>query len=279
MASSELIGPRGQTDTELAVEALYRGFLGRDPDPSAASICDDLDNGRASWPQVIVAFINSTESRIAREARRRSQSLTNDQTQFGEFTLLLQRMLKADAPRVVVDVGARGKERFNSFDLLQTFGWRGVLVEANPALAEQIRVDFAGLDIALEVCAASDYEGEATFHIGANDDVSSLNPEAALGWGATRGAITVPVCRLPTLLERHAVPRDFDLLSLDIEGEDIKVLNDTVAAGWTPRWVIIEASNDFVVKTLDDAPFSDAVKAAYAIVGQTPANLILEARA
>ncbi len=264
------------SDNALAVEALYRGFFGRDPDPSAARIVDDLDNGRATLAQVTVAFHQSAEFHAAREVRRKAESLTNDQTQFGEFMLLLQRMLKTDAQRVVVDVGVRGKDRSNSFDLLKHFGWRGVLVEANPQLADQIRIDFSGLDVALEVCAASDYEGEATFHIGINDDVSSLNPDAALGWGAIRGAITVPVVRLPTLLERHAVPHDFDLLSIDIEGEDIKVLNDTVAAGWTPRWVIIEASNDFIVKTLFDAPFSDAVRSGYAIVAQTPANLILE---
>lgn len=265
-----------KTDTLVAVAALYRGFLGRDPDTSAGQMVEALMTGQATWPQIIVAFLNSPEFNVVREARRQSESLTNDQTQFGEFTLLLQRMLKAKEPRLVVDVGARGKERSNSFDLLKSFGWRGLLIEANPALADQIRIDFAGLDVALEVCAASDWEGEATFHLGINDDVSSLNPEAALGWGETRGAITVPVLRLPTLLERHAVPRDFDLLSIDIEGEDIRVLNDTVAQGWTPRWVIIEASNDFIVKTLDDAPFSDAVKTTYAIVGQTPANLILE---
>ena len=260
----------------LAVEALYRGLLGRDPDPSAGHIVTQLDQGAVSLAQVVVAFTNSPEFTAAREVRRKAESLTNDHSQFGEFMILLERMLKTDAPRVVVDVGARGQERSNSFDLLKHFRWRGLLVEANPELAEQIRTAFAGLDIALEICAASDYEGEATFHLGINDDVSSRDSSYALGWGDTRGEITVQVCRLPTLLERHAIPRDFDLLSLDIEGEDIKVLNDTVAAGWTPRWVIIEASNDFVVRTLYDAPFSDAVRSAYSIVGQTPANLILE---
>lgn len=265
------------SENARGLEALYRGFFGREPDTAgAAPILAALDSGQASLAEIAIAFEGSPEFRNVREDRRKAGSLTNDQTQFGEFMMLMRRMLAADEPRVVVDVGARGKERSNSFDLLNSFGWRGVLVEANPALAEQIRIDFAGLNLALEVCAASDYEGEATFHLGINDDVSSLNPEAALGWGETRGEITVQVVRLPTLLERHEVPRDFDLLSVDIEGEDIKVLNDTVAAGWLPKWVIIEASNDFIVQTLNDAPFSDAVRAAYAIVGQTSANLILE---
>lgn len=265
-----------ETENATAVANLYRGILGREPDGSADAIVAALDRGEASLSQVIGAFVQSPEFRSVRETRRKAESLTNDQTQFGEFMLLLARMLKTDGERVVVDVGARGKERSNSYDLMKSFGWRGVLVEANPALVEQIRVEFAGLDMALEVCAASNFEGEATFHIGINDDVSSLNQDASKGWGETLGEITVQVVRLPTLLERHNVAKDFDLLSIDIEGEDIKVLNDTVASGWLPRWVIIEASNDFIVKTLNDAPFSDAVRDAYAIVGQTSANLILE---
>ncbi|WP_309627561.1 FkbM family methyltransferase [Brevundimonas sp.] len=264
------------TENATAVADLYRGFLGREPDPSAETMIKALDEGTVTFPQIINAFLRSPEFGLVRETRRKADSLTNDQTQFGEFMILLTRMLRTDGQRVIVDVGARGKERSNSYDLLKSFGWRGILVEANPALADQIRIDFAGLDVALEVCAASDFEGEATFHIGVNDDVSSLNQAASLGWGETLGEITVKVVRLPTLLERHGVSRDFDLLSIDIEGEDIKVLNDTVAAGWTPRWVIIEASNDFIVKTLEDAPFSEGVRSAYSIVGQTCANLILE---
>lgn len=262
-------------DYRSAVTDLYLGFLHRQPDAACEAMIAALNSGEVGIDQVIHAFLTSGEFAASAQVLR-TDRFTNDQTQFGEFTILLRRMLETGGQRVVVDVGARGKERSNSFDLLKTFGWRGVLVEANPALAAQIREDFAGCDFTLEVCAVSDYEGEATFHIGVNDDVSSLDPAYALGWGEIQGRITVQVTRLPALLERNSVPRDFDLLSVDIEGEDIKVLNDLVANGWSPRWVIIEASNDFIVKTLDDAPFSAGVKALYSIVGQTPANLILE---
>lgn len=265
-----------KSDNAVAVAGLYRGFLGRDPDPSAIDIVGALDRGEATLAQVIGAFLETPEFARASGLRAKPDSFTNDQTQFNEFMLLLQRMLLTGRQRVVVDVGARGKDRSNSYDLMNSFGWRGLLIEANPNLAANIREEFVGLDMVLEVCAASDYEGEATFHIGINDDVSSLNQDLSEAWGEIAGEIKVQVVRLPTLLERHEVPRDFDVLSVDIEGEDIKVLNDTVAAGWLPKWVIIEASNDFIVQTLNDAPFSDAVRAAYAIVGQTSANLILE---
>ena len=82
--------------------------------------------------------------------------------------------------------------------------------------------------------------------------------------------------RLHTVLQERNVLERFDLLSLDIEGHDIRVLNDLVASSWfRPTWVIIEASNDFRVQSLDDAPFSKEVKSNYAIREQTRSNLIL----
>lgn len=201
----------------------------------------------------------------------------NEQSQFGEVQHLIRMMVNDGRNRVVVDVGARGRERSNSYDLMKHFGWRGILVEANPNLIASITSEFDGLDLTLINCAVSDYDGEATFHFGVNDDVSSLNLEATLGWGETRGQTTVSVCRLPALLETHNVPKTFDLFSIDIEGEDIKVLNDAVAHGFMAQYVVIEACYDYSVNSLHDLAFSDAVRSAYTIVERTPANLILKA--
>ena len=182
--------------------------------------------------------------------------------------------------KFVVDVGARGLERSNSYDLVRHFGWRALLIEANPKLLEGLRVAFAGLPASIVGCAVSDYGGEATFTIGVNDDVSSLNPDAAADWGPVRGTTTVSVRRLGDILAEMQAPQRFGLLSIDIEGEDIKVLNALIGQSPFRRdWVSIEASNDFAVRSLDDAPFSAAVKDAYAIRGQTRANLILQHRA
>ena len=270
---------------ELVVTALYRALLGREPDEHGlATYSSALAKDPSSLTEVIERFVRSDEFKAQGLAgdspavRRESQRLTNDFTQYGEFEILLKLWVNAAAKhRIVVDVGARGRDRSNSYDLLKSFNWRGLLIEANPALIESIRREFSGLDMLLIHCAASDYDGTAEFHLGVNDDVSSLNSEAAAAWGAISGKTTVPVKRLGPLLTEHGIPKDFDLLSLDIEGEDIKVLNDLIrGAYYRPRWIIIEASNDFQTKSLYDLPFSDEVRALYAIVGQTVANLVLE---
>ena len=272
-----------QHASELLDEC-YEALLLRSPD--AYAIQDKrtrLADGSATLRQIIAEIVTSEEflGRASALLRGRSPGssirLTNDMSQYGEVWLLIRRWVNAQAKcGVVVDIGAHGRERSNSYDLLRHFGWRGLLVEANPALLSAIRRDFSGCDLRVVSCAISDFTGKAILTIGTNDDVSSLNPGLAQDWGQTRGEIEVDVRRLVDVLDEHAVPHTFDLLSLDIEGEDIKVFNDLVDhSAYRPEWVIIEASFDFKVKTLEDAPFSAAVCAEYRIAMATSANLIL----
>ena len=257
------------------VDALYVALLRRPADEvGRRQWLEALTSGSATVEDVVRGFTDSDE--FAAKGGR----FTNDVSQYGEtFDLLRLWVAEHQGAGWVVDVGARGVERSNSYDLLKHFGWRGLLIEANPALVPDIRRGFAGLDFELLNCAVSDFEGRATLSLGVNDDISSLNPTATEAWGALRGGVEVEVRKLDAILAERQIPQDFDLLSLDIEGEDIKVLNALLAdSPYRPRWIIIEASYDYSVGSLDDLPFSDAVKATYAIRAQTPANLILGRR-
>ena len=208
-----------------------------------------------------------------------SARLTNDVSQFGETWLLMRDIINRSARhRIVVDVGARGRERSNSYDLLRHLAWRGLLVEANPRLIALIKSEFAGLDCQVLNCAVSNYSGTAKFFIGVNDDVSSLTRDAAQGWGAVKGEVEVKVELLSRLLRESAIPLDFDVLSIDAEGEDINILNEVVSAGYLPGYVIVEASHDFQTKVLTDLPIAGAVLERYTIAAQTKANLILRHR-
>jgi len=177
--------------------------------------------------------------------------------------------------RFVVDVGANGITGSNSYDLLRHFGWKGLLIEANPQRCEAVRRDFAGLNFELVNVAISDYAGFATFFLGVNDDVSSLDASTTEVWGELRGELRVQVERLSSLLNAREVPKDYDLLSVDAEGEDVRILNESTAEGFLPQWVIMEGSQDDTVTNLDQLPLNDVVRSQYVIVGRTRANLIL----
>ena len=262
-------------DSLELVTALYEHILGRQPDGAAAEKARRLLAGEVSANALVREFAVSDEyqNRLLEHQR-----FTADHSQFGEFEILIKRLcLFGCEKRTVVDLGARGRARSNSYDLMNVFGWRGVLVEANPRLIPIIQAEFMGLDASLVECAVSDYEGTAQFHIGVNDDVSSLSRESAGAWGDVQGAVEVQVRRLEPILVEQNVPFDFGLLSIDLEGDDVKVLNDLIGGGrYLPQWVIIEASHDFTINSLRQLPVIPQVLEQYRIVGQTRANLILE---
>jgi len=259
---------------EQVVTALYRGVLGREPDPDGFKDCAEM---LACDPDALDAlaarFYESDEHRTVMKRLLRLR----DHSQYGEFPIVLRRLLATGQRHgIIVDVGARGRDRSNSYDLLSQFGWKGFLVEANPMLHESIEADFAGTDFSLIRCAVGVEDGKLPLYIGANDDVSSLLQDHAASWGDLKGTVEVQVRRLSNILNEFAVPVDFDVLSLDIEGLDVPVLNDLIDnSRYRPAIVIIEASYNFSTQTLSDVLASQAVDDAYEIIGQTDANLIL----
>lgn len=276
--------PSTSFSAENLVSGLYEALLQRDADEAGLQQkTERLTLGDVSIVDLIREMIGSEEfaeklpsflQTVMHQPRLR---FTNDVSQYGEIWKLIQIWINAQAVcGLVVDVGARGRDRSNSYDLMRHFGWQGLLIEANPGLMDTIKNEFSGLDAHFVSCAVSDYNGRATFTLGSNNDVSSLDPGLAANWGATKGKVDVEVRRLADVLDEHDIPETFDLLSLDIEGEDIKVLNDLIDnSSYRPRWIIIEASDDYRVKRLTDAPFSAKVRRSFKIVASTSANLIL----
>lgn len=266
------------------IEALYRTLLGRAPDRYGLDQhLDEIFERGGSIENTIEIFLRSEEfaakhqTFVARYVGGQPLRLTNDSSQYGETEILIRLMVNAAARhRIVVDAGARGRDGSNSFDLLKHFGWRGLLIEANPGLIPELRRDFAGLNVEIVNAAVSNRVGKAQFFLGENPDVSSLTRQFVENWGSCTGAIEVEVERLGSILDRYGMPPDFDVLSLDVEGEDVKVLNDLVSASdYRPLWIIIEASQNFAVTSLQDLDLCAEARREYAILGQTPANLVL----
>ena len=265
------------------IRALYKRLLLRAPDANGlAQWVAIYEKGSIDLDSMLSLFLQSEEFKanfphFTRTYGPGDLGLTNDHSQGGEFFELLKLIVSRGAPgKILVDVGANGKERSNSYDLLRHFGWKGLLIEANPALREQILTDFSGLDFELVSVAISDEDGTGTLSLGINSDVSSLSERNTANWGPIFGSVPVAVRRLPPILEENGIPRDFDLLSLDIEGYDSRVLNDLIEhSHFRPTWVIIEGSHNFTVSDPRRIGVSELVCKEYEVSARTRANLIL----
>ena len=269
------------------IEALYEELLQRHADAVGLDMkLVGLAQDQTTIRDIIQEMISSDEfgEKLTSFLNSRDGGakfrFTNDVSEHGELWQLVRLWVNEQAEcGIVVDVGARGRERSNSFDLMKHFGWRGLLVEPNQALHHDIDRDFAECDMQLVSCAVSDYNGRAEFTLGVNDDVSSLSPSASNSWGAARGTLDVEVRRLAEILDEFEIPLEFDLLSLDIEGEDYKVLNDLIAnSAYRPNWIVMESASGEPLCRMVDPRFGKEVRRFYTARAATKSNIILKRR-
>ena len=126
--------------------------------------------------------------------------------------------LGADA--VVLDLGAYRGEFAQ--EMSARYGGTYYLVEANPVLAEALRVEG---NFPVWHYAVADTEGPIHFHIAYNDEGSSiLNlPMESVYNCVLRETVQVQAKKLESLLTEIRAPR-IDLLKMDIEGAEVMVL-------------------------------------------------------
>ncbi|MFT3916969.1 MAG: FkbM family methyltransferase [Anaeromyxobacteraceae bacterium] len=154
---------------------------------------------------------------------------------------------------VFVDVGAARPDFLSVSALYRGLGWRVLALEPNPEFAELQRR--AGSEVLQYACGARDeddveftlvnqhgqaYEGGKVSY----ESFSSLGikPEyAALKSDLDKRHIRVKLRRLDTVLRQHAPEvRDPDILSVDVEGWEMEVLDGLDLARNRPRVMVIE---------------------------------------
>ncbi len=187
----------------------------REPDDEWLRINAEFLRRTGDVEDLIRRFLGSEEFKgkadlfLRTHLAERETPFFNDHSQWGEVELLIKSLVSgAVKNHMIVDVGARGRERSNSYDLIKFWNWKGILIEANPFLIQGLQDDFN---------------------------------------------------------------------ALDVEGEDIKALNDLIDhTGYRPSWVIIEISSGVGSLDLNDYPFVESVRNMYEVAGHAIANLVLK---
>ncbi len=137
-----------------------------------------------------------------------------------------------------VEVGANDPEQLSQTWHLERLGWRGVLVEPQPALAQKLKEQRRA---AVFACACSSPQNAGKmlpFQVSGIH--SSLNPDFFVAGMRKDAMIEVPVRTLDDVLTQAQAPVPIDLLSIDVESHEIDVLNGVTLAHWRPRLILIE---------------------------------------
>ena len=160
----------------------------------------------------------------------------------------LVSFLGADVPVTVVDVGASTGGFLDA--VIAYCGVRKAwLIEPQPARCRELEEKYRGRDYAVFAGALSDHNGAAAMDILNFDYSSSLlkaMPDAA-GAGrqldlGVREQVEVPVRTLDSLLGSHASSEPIDLLKIDVQGNELKVLRGAEQSLRRTRLVWIEVS-------------------------------------
>lgn len=134
-----------------------------------------------------------------------------------------------------VDVGAHHPDRYSVTKKLYERGWHGVNIDFSPGFAESF-ARRRPRDTSVAALVGS--PREATFWRFHEPTLSTLDEHRArqlidLGW-PVEARETVRVEPLSEILDRIGVTGTIDLLSVDVEGEDLAVLS---SLDWT-RWPV-----------------------------------------
>jgi FkbM family methyltransferase len=167
-------------------------------------------------------------------------------SQFGEDRLLAD-FFKGKTSGFYVEVGA-----YNGVDLSNTYyfeqiGWTGILVEADPLMAESCRE--TRTNSVVVQCAAVPPASPPYVPFQVSEDnryISSLSMaagdlrrvEAWTGHVNVR-AVDIPARTLDSIFEEHNVG-EIDFLTIDVEGHEWGVLQGLTLARWRPGIVILE---------------------------------------
>lgn len=177
-----------------------------------------------------------------------------------------------------LDLGANDGETLSNTRALALRGWSGVCVDASPSAFAKLQALYGGAEhIECHHAAIAHRVGwltlhESGSHITAKDTalLSSVYQEETVRWIPTTEfhEVTVPAIDFAELLRRSKY-KTFDLISIDIEGADLLVLEQMDLATLGCQMLIVEV-NDY-----DPKPFLDhCAKHGLVLLTRNAENLI-----
>ena len=155
---------------------------------------------------------------------------------------------------VLVEVGAARPDFLSISESFRSRGWRIIAIEPNPAFCAAHRA--LGYDVLEYACSDEDADGVPFFVVDSRhylhgisyESVSSLGIDSAIFPGLPdRKVTTIPVQvrRLDTILAQHAPDiGEIDVLAVDVESWELRVMRGIDLAKYRPKVVILENLRD-----------------------------------
>ena len=158
-----------------------------------------------------------------------------------------------------VEVGAFDGMSWSNSSCLAEAGWKGLLFEPVPQHYNRCAARYRdNKNVDVVKCCIGDYNGEAKVYLGSSLSTTSIEMIKvfnSLDWSKHIGHnekkfIKSEIYTLDSMLEKHNWPENFDVLVVDTEGTELKVLQGFDVDRWAPKVAIIEAHEKHKDKVL-----------------------------
>jgi FkbM family methyltransferase len=181
------------------------------------------------------------------------------------------------------DIGSNHPVNMSNTYLLYKKGMKGVLVEPNTHLAKCI-ISFRPLDVLVQAAITLSKKEHEYLYIPQYHEIASLNPKFINAYRVQRNMLEVPLKKISVnaiminnLFEKYFSNREIDILDIDVEGLDFKLLSSINFSKYAPLIICIEPSNGIKGIGLEgvDCEIRQFLKGkGYQQVAETPANMI-----
>jgi FkbM family methyltransferase len=152
--------------------------------------------------------------------------------------LLVREFFAGKHAGFFVEVGANHPTEGSQTWHLEQAGWTGVLVEPQPDLAALLATARTAQVFAVACTSPQKAGGPLPLHVdGAR---SALDRDRMAPGAHVDDVILVPTRTLDDVLEEAEAPMPIDLLSVDVEGHEVEVLQGFDFGGWHPRLIMVE---------------------------------------
>ncbi|HTW96312.1 MAG TPA: FkbM family methyltransferase [Candidatus Methylomirabilis sp.] len=149
-----------------------------------------------------------------------------------------------------VDIGAHHPLYLSNTRLLYQFGWQGINIDPLPGM-KKIFDRSRSRDINLEI-AVSDRDGEEDYYIFAGPD-NTLNREEAIAKKGLKNSLKVKTRRLAGILDDYASGKKIDLLNIDVENYEDKILRSNNWQKYRPGIILVEI-RELDLENMDSSP-------------------------
>ena len=170
----------------------------------------------------------------------------SDTCQIANLNAILMEHFGYKTDGTFVEVGAYdGYSWSNTWGLAEA-GWRGLLFEPLPELAEACGRVHATNNVKVFNCCAGEYCGHTTLWLDSNPTIDKETMEKS-PWGDKynpENCVSAPVVTLDYQLATEEWPEDFDWLGIDVEGAEMQVLRGINLMRWRPTLLVVETHEE-----------------------------------